>query len=92
MCLGGILGAMGHYERLLLAFVPVQIVFAMLNMICFVLWAMVTELWNWFASGLPFCIIAILAAFGSALAATQVLTLPVFVSKPSNAALVKQTN
>ena len=92
VCLGGLLANWGRYHRLLLAYVPVQIVLALLNMICFVLWAMVTEIWNWFGAGLAFALIAIVASFGAALAATQVLTVPLYVSKPSHAASINQTN
>ena len=89
VCLGGLLANFGKYERLLLAFVPVQIVFAVLNMICFVLTAMVTERYGWFGALLAFNLIAILAAFGSALAATQILTMPLYVSSPARAAVVQ---
>jgi hypothetical protein len=58
----------------------------MLNIICFVLWALVTELWGWFGAGLAFSLIAIVAAFGAALAATQVLVLPQFVVENRSAA------
>jgi hypothetical protein len=92
VCLGGLLANFGRYHRLLLAYVPVQLVFALLNMICFVLWAMVTEIWNWFGAGLAFALIAIITSFGAAIAATQVLTLPQYVSKPSHAASINQTN
>ena len=92
VCLLELLSNFGRYERLLLASVPLQIVFALLNMVCFVLWAMVTNVWTWFAAGLPFAIIAIVAAFGAAIAATQVVTLPAYVARPSHAgALVGQT-
>ncbi len=92
VCLLGLIANWGRYERLLLAFVPLQIVMAVLNMICFVLWALVTEIWNWFGAGLPFALIAIAAAFGSAIAATRVLTMPVFVSKPSHSSSINQPN
>ncbi len=50
-----------------------QLTVAVLNVICFVLWALVTELWGWFGAGLAFTLIAIAASFASALAATNVL-------------------
>ena len=89
VCLLGLIANFGKHERLLLAFVPLQIVFALLNMICFVLTAMVTEQYGWFGALLAFTLIAIAFCFASALAATQVLTLPTYVSAPSRATVIE---
>lgn len=89
VCLAGLLANFGSYERILLAFVPLQILFAVLNSVCFVLTAMVTERYPWFGALLAFTLIAILAAFGSALAATKILTMPLYISSPARSAVVQ---
>lgn len=64
---------------------PLQLTLAIMNVICFVLWALVTELYGWFGAGLAFALIAIVFSFASALAATNVLMLPQYVSNVQRA-------
>lgn len=79
VCLFQIFVNLGKYARLMLACVPIQITMAMFQIICFVLWALVAELYVIMAAGLAFCLIAILGHFGCALGATNLLLLPQYV-------------
>lgn len=61
-------------------YVPLQLVLAVMNIVCFVLTALVTERWGWFGALIFATLVAIVASFACALTATNVLMLPQYVS------------